>query len=287
MLKKALVLVAAAFVCACNPATDQAKQHGPEVQVYALDCGVAHFSDVDGFADDGSFAGQARDLVVPCYLIRHSSGDLIWDTGLPGALADMPNGFSPPGYPARFEVPVKLTSQLAQLNLTPADIEFVSFSHMHSDHTGNGNLFAASTWIVDVDERTRMFDAEHRADPQDFNNYNLLENAQTRLIEGDSEYDVFGDGSVVIIQAPGHTPGHTILRVNLRNAGTVLLTGDLWHLRESRERRTVPRFNTDRVQTLASMDKVEALAVETHARVIRQHVAEDFAALPHFPEALN
>ena len=184
-------------------------------------------------------------------------------------------------------MPVKLTAQLAQLNLTPADIEYVSFSHMHSDHTGNGNLFVHSTWIVDVDERTRMFDAEHRADPQDFNNYNQLESAETRLIEGDGDYDVFGDGSVVIIQAPGHTPGHTILRLNLRNAGTVLLTGDLWHLRESRERRTVPRFNTDRAQTLASMDKVEALAAETHARVIRQHVREDFDALPHFPQALN
>ena len=66
-----------------------------------------------------------------------------------------------------------------------------------------------------------------------------------------------------------------------------LLTGDMWHLAESRERRTVPRFNTDRAQTLVSMDKIEALALETGARVVRQHVPEDFAALPRFPEALN
>jgi glyoxylase-like metal-dependent hydrolase (beta-lactamase superfamily II) len=199
----------------------------------------------------------------------------------------MPNGLSPQSFPAHFTVPVKLTGQLQQLNLTPADIEFVSFSHMHSDHTGNGNLFAGATWIVDAEERARMFDAEHRADPTDFNNYNLLENAQTRLIEGDADHDVFGDGSVTIIQAPGHTPGHTVLLVRLPNSGPILLTGDMWHLAASRERRTVPRFNTDRAQTLASMDKVEHLASETGARIVRQHVPEDFASLPTFPAALN
>jgi N-acyl homoserine lactone hydrolase len=286
MLKRSVALMAL-MLAACAPNAQAPKADAPAIQLYAMDCGHATFTDIDMFADDGSFANQSRELIVPCYLIRHPSGDLIWDTGLPEAIADMANGLTPEGFPAHFVVPVKLTAQLAQLNLTPTDIEFVSFSHMHSDHTGNGNLFAASTWIVDADERTRMFDAEHRADPQDFNNYNQLENAQTVLIEGDAQHDVFGDGSVTVIQAPGHTPGHTIVRVNLANAGTVLLTGDMYHLAESRERRTVPRFNTDRAQTLASMDKVEALAAETNARVIRQHVPEDFAALPRFPEALN
>lgn len=284
MLKRAALLSLIALA-ACQPA-EQAPVT-PAVQLYAMDCGESEFTDIGMFADDGSMNGQSRTLVVPCYLIRHPSGDLIWDTGLPEAIADMPDGLRPEGFPAHFRVPTKLSAQLAQLNLTHADIEFVSLSHMHSDHTGNGNLFASSTWIVDADERARMFDAEHRADPRDFNNYNQLENAETRLIEGDGDYDVFGDGSVVIVQAPGHTPGHTVLRVQLANAGTVLLTGDMWHLAESRERRLVPAFNTDRAQTLASMDKVEQLATATHARVIRQHVAEDFAALPRFPEALN
>lgn len=285
MLKRAALLSLIALAACGQPQQQPAAP--PAVQLYAMDCGTAEFSDVGMFADDGSMNGVARTLVVPCYLIRHPSGDLIWDTGLPEALADMPDGFTPPGMPARFLVRSKLSAQLSQLGLSPADIEYVSFSHMHSDHTGNGNMFPRSTWIVDADERTRMFDAEHRADPQDFNNYNQLENAETRLIEGDGNYDVFGDGSVVIVQAPGHTPGHTVLLVRLANAGPILLTGDMWHLTESRERRLVPSFNTDRAQTLASMDKVEQLAAESHARVIRQHVAEDFAALPRFPEALN
>ena len=286
MLKRAAIAVSLLTLAACGPA-EQNRADAPAVQLYALDCGRAEFANVDAFADDGSFAGQSRTLVDPCYLIRHPSGDLIWDTGFSDAVADMANGLELTEMGAHITMAHKLADQLAQLDLTPADIEFVSFSHAHADHTGNGNLFAGSTWIVDADERAYLFRPEARADTQSFGFYNQLENAQTQLIEGEGDYDVFGDGSVTIIQAPGHTPGHTVLRVNLANAGPVLLTGDMWHLAESRERRTVPRFNTDRAQTLASMDKVEQIARESGARVVRQHVQEDFDALPRFPAALN
>jgi glyoxylase-like metal-dependent hydrolase (beta-lactamase superfamily II) len=157
---------------------------------------------------------------------------------------------------------------------------------MHFDHTGNGNLFAASTWIVDVDERAAMFSETARAG-EDFMAYSQLENAKTETIEGDASHDVFGDGRVVIHQAPGHTPGHTVLLVKTAKAGNVLLAGDLWHLAESRDRRLVPSFNVNRVQTVASMDAVEALAKANDARIVRQHVPEDVAALPAFPKPLE
>jgi N-acyl homoserine lactone hydrolase len=286
MLKRAALLFSIAMLAACGQSSTPAPE-APAVELYAMDCGRANFADVGMFADDGSMNGQSRELVVPCYLIRHPSGDLIWDTGFSDAIAAMPGG--------RVEIPqmgaavvksTTLVAQLAQLNLTPADIEFVSFSHQHGDHTGNGNLFAASTWIVDPDERAYMFSDEARG-AESFQGYAQLENAQTRLIEGDADYDVFGDGSVTVIQAPGHTPGHTMLLVRLPNAGPVLLTGDMFHLAESRERHLVPSFNVDRAQTVASQEKVERIATETGARVIRQHVREDFDALPAFPAALN
>lgn len=284
MIKQGWMAVILAALAACSPISQQAE--APAVQLYAMDCGSAEFSDIGVFAYDGSFNGQARTLVDPCYLIRHPDGDLIWDTGFPDAVADMADGLDIPQMGAHVTMRAKLVDQLGELGLTPGDIEFVSFSHQHGDHTGNGNLFAGSTWIVDADERDFMFSDEARG-AQSFAGYSQLETSETLLIEGDADHDVFGDGSVTIVQTPGHTPGHTILRVNLVNAGPVLLTGDLWHLAESRERRTVPGFNTDRAQTLASMDKVEALAAATQARVIRQHVSEDFEALPRFPDALN
>jgi N-acyl homoserine lactone hydrolase len=273
------LLLSAGAVAAQAPAPAQATG----VKLYTLDCGTISVPDADYFADDGSYKGKARDLIVPCYLIRHPKGDLIWDTGVPQVIADMPGGKGPQGVTVRR----KLTDQLAELGLKPADIEFLSVSHSHFDHIGNGGLFAAATWIVDADEKAHAFRPAARADAQTFGFYAALETAPTRLLEDDATHDVFGDGSVLLIATPGHTPGHRVLLVNLAKAGPVLLTGDMWHLAESREGRKVPRFNVDRAQTLEAMDTVEALAARTGARVVRQHVQEDFDAMPKFPAALE
>lgn len=288
-MRKFLLGVAIIALSACGPKAPAPAPvaAAPVVKIYAMNCGQIDMKDADGFADDGSMKNVAQSLIDPCYLIRHPSGDLVWDTGLPEPLADMPNGLNPPTAPGvHLSVPKKLTAYLADLGLTPADIEFVSFSHMHFDHTGNGNLFAASNWIVDKDERDAMFTDAARKD-EDFARYSALENARTTLIEGDATHDVFGDGTVVIYQAPGHTPGHTVLLVKTAKSGAVLLTGDMWHLATSREKRLVPRFNVDRAMTIASMDKVEALSASTGARIVRQHVREDFDSLPVFPAALE
>jgi len=282
MLRRATFAALLILTAACDRAADPAPP--PAVELYALECGRASIADADIFADDGSLAGVARELVDPCYLIRHPEGDLLWDAGLPDGLADSEEGVV--AGPFTLRMPARLVDQLAQLNLTPADIEFLSISHSHFDHVGNVGLFASATWIVDADERAWMFREEARAD-ENFALAAPLESVQPHLIEGEGDYDVFGDGSVTIVQAPGHTPGHTVLLVRLPNSGPVLLTGDMYHLRESRERRLVPRFNTNAAQSRASIDKVETLAAETGARVIRQHVAEDFEALPAFPAALN
>jgi len=102
----------------------------------------------------------------------------------------------------------------------PKDIELFSVSHPHPDHVGNANLFAGATWIVDRDERDYMFNPQAGAITREFTAYKRLETARTTLIEGNGNHDVFGDGAVKIVQAkivqaPGHTPGHTVLLVTL------------------------------------------------------------------------
>ena len=99
--------------------------------------------------------------------------------------------------------------------------------------------------------------------------YNGLADSTTRKLAGD--YDVFGDGRVEILSLPGHTPGHQALYVELTNTGPIVLSGDLYHFRASRERRTTPVFNTDRGQTLASMARLEALLVERGATLWIEH----------------
>ncbi len=129
-----------------------------------------------------------------------------------------------------------------------------------------------------------MFDDENGT-PGSMADYGALQAADARLITDD--HDVFDDGSVIIIQAPGHTPGHTVLLLRLAEAGPILLSGDLWHLAASRRHRRVPTFNVDRTETLASMDRVEALVATTGARVVIQHELADLASLPQFPSSLR
>jgi glyoxylase-like metal-dependent hydrolase (beta-lactamase superfamily II) len=246
----------------------------PSVRLHVLDGGLIRGYDASDLADDDAYNGRLLDLPAPCFLIRHPDGDLMWESGISSTRTDLEVGV---------EFGATLDSQLAELALTPAGIRFLVVSHGHWDHSGNADLFASSTWIVNPDERAAMFDDEMRA-TQAMDDYGALEAAKTMLITDD--HDLFGDGSVRIIQSPGHTVGHTVLLVQLADAGPILLSGDLWHLAESRERRRVPPFNFDRTQTLASMDKVEALVAATGARVVIQHEAADIAALPRFPEYL-
>lgn len=275
-----------ALLAACahgGPSGGAAQGEAAQVALYAMDCGAILVRDAAPFADDGSFAGVRRLFVNPCYLIRTAKGDLLWDSGLPTSVAAQPQTER-----GVFVLSLQktLTAQLAEIGLTPEDVEFFSISHSHFDHLGNGSLFAGATFLVDPKERAFMFRDEIRGRPQDFAAYSALETATTVELAPDAAHDVFGDGAVLIHPAPGHTPGHRVLQVNLES-GTVLLAGDMWHMIESRQRRTVPTFNTDRAQTLASMDAVEALAARTDARVLRQHVPEDFDALPKFPQPLR
>ena len=112
-----------------------------------------------------------------------------------------------------------------------------------------------------------------------------LEDAKPLLITDD--HDVSGDGSVVIIQAPGHTSGHTVLLVWLPEAGSILLSGDLWHQAGSRRGRRMPMYNTSRAQTLASMDRVEGLVAGNGARVIVQHELAGCQSLTGSPSGLR
>jgi len=254
----------------------------PAVKLYALDCGRIVFKDMRMFSDTGDYDNVAGTLVDSCYLIQHPKGTLIWDTGLGDALADARDGVDNNGI--RLFVDQPLQAQLGTLGLKPSDINYLAFSHFHFDHTGNAGLFTSATWILNNVELAAMTGPEppFGVDPSRLAAY---KNVRQQIIKGD--YDVFGDGSVRILKAYGHTPGHQVLVVHLSKAGNVILAGDLYHTHENRKHRRVPAINVDRADTLAAMDRVEHLAKTLHARVVVQHSAEDFRALPKFPAFLE
>ncbi|MBL4854548.1 MAG: N-acyl homoserine lactonase family protein [Robiginitomaculum sp.] len=294
---KHIILTSCLFFAACNNAPTSEKavpdvetKTAPvttsaqtSVKLYALECGRIDMLDLSLFDKGGAYAGRTNKAVSSCYLVRHPKGDLLWDTGLPDALNAMPDGVT--NGPFHLAVPTTLESQLTALGVAATDIEYLSVSHSHFDHVGNAGAYASATFLVTEAEHTHLFRGAAREDKQTFSAYSALETAKTVKFTG--EHDVFGDGTVTIVDTPGHTPGHTILKLELAKTGTVLLSGDLYHLHEAREKRTIPVFNTDADETLRSMDKFEALATKTNAKVIIQHSVQDFAELPKPPLYLD
>ena len=190
---------------------------------------------------------------IPCFLIQHPKGDLLWETGHIDSMADSADGEVSGVWHAKLNA--KLIEQLEQLGMTAKDIEYLSLSHVHPDHAGNANKFVESTFIVNELEQKYMFSEPARTY---FGAYYLaLENAKT--ITFSSRYDVFGDDSVIIESMPGHTPGSTVLLVKLSEAGNFILSGDLYVHARGRKLETMHQYN-DIPLTIRSRAKFEALA---------------------------
>lgn len=250
------------------------------IQLYAMDCGHFDFPNLASLSDTGEYDHQPGSMADPCFLIHHPKGWLLWDTGFSDTFLGRPSGTASAKTVMYRSQP--LLSELKVLHLTPAEIAYVGFSHLHFDHSGNANLFLSSTWLLQQKELNfaTAKPTPFGVDPATFSSYQKV---KLQLLDGD--YDVFGDGSVRILAAPGHTPGHQALLVHLRQKGFVILSGDAFQLQQNRSKRLVPVYNSSRAETLASMDRIERLAKNLHATVIIQHSMEDSALLPAFPEA--
>jgi glyoxylase-like metal-dependent hydrolase (beta-lactamase superfamily II) len=254
-----------------------------ELRLYVLDCGHATFKDMGGFSDTGEYDGKPGEIAAPCFLIRHPKGDLLWDAGLGDHYA-IPKEGSDAAPGVHVAVPATLVAQLQLLDLTPKDINFIAFSHLHWDHTGNANEFPDSVWIMNRAELAAALTLPPPGGvlPETWSAY---KNAKNETIEGD--YDVFGDGTVMILRTPGHTPGHQVLKLKLQKSGVVILSGDLYHLQTNRIFKRVPVYNADRADTLASMSRIETIIKNTHGRLIVQHDPGDYQTLPKPPAYLD
>lgn len=276
-MASALLLFLASLTASCL----QAQKIAPPVsslRVYLFDCGNIHGENP---LDYGLNKGDVKnpDMVVPCYLVVHPKGTLMWDVGLiPDSAfhASKPIVKHEEGDTARATQP--LLPQLAALGYPVQSITYIAFSHYHFDHTANANAFAASTWLVHPAERDAMFaaSAEHQA------TYSRLRKSKTILLP-ETDYDVFGDGTVVIKSAPGHTPGHQVLALKLPQTGPVLIAGDLWHYTAERTATRAPGGEANPQQTLSSRAAIEAYLKQSGAQLWIEHDPETFHRLRKAP----
>lgn len=268
-MKKVLFLLAAISLVSCKK-TDKKEIVKPEVKLYALEGGTILVNQLELFSQDTTYTGQTKQFTDAYYVISHPKGNLMWDAGLPEQLV-LPEAITTP--PGAFTVrrPDSLANQLATINFKIEDFKYFALSHHHFDHTGHANLMKEATWLVQENEYNFLAGDSTKVDPS------IKELKKVKTLNGD--YDVFGDGTVVIKSMPGHTIGHQVLYIDLGLEQPVLLTGDLYHFEENRASRGVPSFNYNVEQTLESMDKFEAFAKEKNANVFIQHSPADLVRI--------
>ncbi len=263
-----IVLVAAIVPSASQLTTAQQRkaQLPNSVRLYVFDCGKLDIPDITPY--QLTRAEIATNVMsVPCFLIAHPRGTLMWDVGaVPDRLIPAGGTGTLRGYGTSSK---KLETQLNEIGYRPRDITYLSLSHFHWDHVGNANMFAGATWLVRQGERDVMFSdpPSTRTEPQ---NFNALKNSKTTIITT-ADYDVFGDGSVVIKSAPGHSPDHQVLFVKLSKTGPVVLSGDLYHYPEERALKKIPTTEFNREQSATSRAAIEAFLMRTHAQLWIEH----------------
>jgi N-acyl homoserine lactone hydrolase len=262
-MRLALILASLAIAltaCQTASAPEAAQSRTPGVErLYILDCGEGVAGDISRWSP-GVNVGKSKGFVDSCYLIKHSQGWLLWDTGVADAIAAMPDGQRPADPRAiHWRRAKTLAAQFEQLGVKPSDIKYVVVSHSHPDHIGNVAMFPQSTLLVQKAEYDWPAPAGPRFKPE------------LPVIKLDGDRDVFGDGSITLLATPGHTPGHQSLLVKLPKTGAVVLSGDAAHFKENWDSRRVPEINFNKEQTIASMQRLADILVKEKAQLWINH----------------
>lgn len=251
-----------------------------DLKLYVLDCGRMLARDLS-LLNPLIEKGTEMDLADPCYLIQHKQGYVLWDAGLSDELINVGGGKDVLGGAFHMSVETTLLSQLHAIGLEPDSIDYLAFSHLHIDHTGNAKLFSHAIWLMQQAEYQVAYGpdaANYGYQPAD---YVDVPGVTIRKLSG--QLDLFGDGRVVLIPTPGHSAGHQSLLVRLKHTGPVLLSGDLYHFQANRDHYGIPVWN-DKKATVRSFAKIDELLDKTQAQLWIHHDKPQFDALNKAPK---
>jgi len=244
------------------------------LRVHALSCGSLEFDRSLFFPAEAP--GARMVIPVSSFLIVHPQGKLLFDTGIHcDALVDPVArlGKRIASYFAlRSRAGEDVVSQIASLGLQPDDIRYVVNSHFHFDHCGCNALFPRAQFLVQRAELSAARAEPTRYDKKDWD-------LPLEYCEVEGEHDVFGDGSVLLLPTPGHTPGHQSLWIRAGDA-QFILTGDACYTREHLEKTILPMNTFDAAQMTESMGRLRSLRDRQGATLLYGHDAEQWGALP-------
>ena len=271
-MKRISTLLAAAVCAAALAGLNGAAQAAPDMSLTRLDCGTPQppVAVNQRFSDTFAYGDLKLQFVYSCYLIKHGDQYLLWDTG---HAMTMP----------KVAPKVSLPDLLAKINIKPEQITYVGISHYHADHTGQVGSFTKSTLLIGKGD----WDAISSPKPGpgvNFAPFAPWTKGGAKVEPQPNDKDVFGDGTVIMLSTPGHTPGHHSLLVKLPS-GNFVISGDAVHFRENWDSNGVPWFNYSRAETLASIARLKGIVATFKATLIIQHDQRDIAKLPAFPAA--
>lgn len=239
-----------------------------KIKLYVLDCGTIKAKDLSLF-NPKLPKNKQMDMAVPCYVIKHpTKGTLVWDAGLQDSISAYNHGVD--AHEGAFHLTVKKTmlSQLQEIALDPKKVTYFAPSHLHLDHSGNANYFTHSKLLMQQSEYQVAFSKDAANYGFDISHFSALKNATHIPLNGD--HDVFGDGTVVILSTPGHSPGHQSLYIKLPQTGDVILSGDLYHFEANRTDYGIPVWN-DKKMTIQSFARIDNILDNTPATLWIQH----------------
>jgi N-acyl homoserine lactone hydrolase len=235
-------------------------------RLYVLDCGHGTAPNQGRFAP-GYNDGKPFDLTDNCYLIRHPQGYLLWGTGIPDRFLGIPSGVPSYGGRPNWVVSKGLATQLQQLDIKPSAIRYIGLANSHIDHVGNLGMFPTATILIQKAEWDFVQALPFRSEVVEEGH--LKTDKGMMKIEGD--YDVFGDGTAVIIATPSVTPGNQSLLLKLPKTGAILLSGDVIHFQYGWDHRMVPGNVWNKEKTVESFERLSDLMVENKAQLWIEH----------------
>lgn len=245
MTRKIALALAALFVGTTFSSVSQAQ----DIKLYAFSSGALTIG--KGVLQNNAPMTPEIRVPVGFFVVMHPKGNVVFDTGNNDKIITDPSywgaaftSLKPTNTPD-----IAIDAQLQKIGLKPDDIRYVVVSHLHLDHGGNVGKFPNSTIVVQKSEIQNAFWPEHgtggpyilgdvlplRAAGSDFPN-------AVKMLQLEGDMDLYGDGSVVVKRAVGHTPGSQMMTVRLKNKGMTILTGDNVYFRENVEKNLPPNI---------------------------------------------
>ncbi len=240
-----------------------------EMRLYAFHCG-GDLSDMAGFDPFDEHVGSKVYNPYFFFLITHPQGTLVFDSGLhPALVTDPASRLGPDAASFRLQLGPDdhIAARLATQGLTPADVDIVVQSHLHFDHAGGLEALRHAPVLVQRRELAFAFDPPvYQRDV--YARADFDHDLEWRELDGD--HDVFGDGRVMILATPGHTPGHQSLLVKL-DSQVVILLADATYLLDKMRARRLPAILWNPDEMVASWERLEELERERDALLLSTH----------------